>query len=84
MILPDSISSKEIEFEKMLSINVEVLDILVGRSIWDNKKWELSLSRKLLIESFLKVHILINQYLSHLTRSFFWKTLFVVLIVMGK
>ena len=31
--LPDSISSKEVEFEKMLSINVEVLEVLVGKSI---------------------------------------------------
>ena len=49
--LPDLISSKEVEFEKMLSINVEVLEILVGRSIWGNKKLELSVSIKLLIES---------------------------------
>ena len=48
---PDSISSKEVEFEKMLSINVEVLEILVGRSILGNKKLELSVSIKLLIES---------------------------------
>ena len=31
--LPDSISSKEVEFEKMLLINVDVLDILVGKSM---------------------------------------------------
>ena len=31
--LPDSIYSKEVEFEKMLSINLEVLEILVGRRI---------------------------------------------------
>ena len=31
--LPDLISPKEVEFEKMLSINVDVLEILVGRSI---------------------------------------------------
>ena len=51
LTLPDSISSTEVEFEKMLSINVEVLEILVGRSIWGNKKLELSVSIKLLIES---------------------------------
>ena len=45
--LPDSISSKEVELEKMLSIHIEVLEILVGRSIWDNKKLQLSV----LIES---------------------------------
>ena len=28
--LPDSISSKEVEVEKILSINVNVLDILIG------------------------------------------------------
>ena len=48
---PDSISLKELEFEKMLSVNVEVLEILVGRSIWGNKKLELSVSIKLLVES---------------------------------
>ena len=48
--LPYSVSSKE-EFEKMLSINVEVLEILVGRSIRDNQKLELSVSIKLLTES---------------------------------
>ena len=59
--LSDSISSKVVEFEKMLSvINVEVLEILVGRSTWGNKKLELSVSIKLLIN--LKVHTLINQY----------------------
>ena len=58
MILPDYISSKEVEFEKMLSINVEVLEILVGRCIWDNKKLELSVSIKLLN---LKVHTLIYK-----------------------
>ena len=31
--LLDSIFSKEVEFEKMLSINVEDLEILVSRSI---------------------------------------------------
>ena len=51
MTSPDLISSKEVEFEKMLLINVEVLEILVGRSIWGNKKLELSVSIKLLIES---------------------------------
>ena len=49
--LPDSIFSKEVEFEKMLSINLEVLENLVGGSIWGKKKLELSVSIKLLIES---------------------------------
>ena len=48
--LPDSISSKDVEFEKMLSINVEVLEIVVGRSVWGNKKSELGVSLKLSIE----------------------------------
>ena len=51
MALPDSVSSKEVEFEKMLSIYGEVLEILVGRSKLGNKKLELSVSMKLLIES---------------------------------
>ena len=48
---PDSISSKEVEFEKILSINAEILEILVGKSISGNVKLELSVSIKLLIES---------------------------------
>ena len=44
----DTISSKEVEFE-MLSINVEVLEILVGGNISRNKL-ELSVSIKLSIE----------------------------------
>ena len=52
----------EVEFEKMLLINAEVLDILVGRSIWGNKKLELSVSIKLLLE--YESSILISQYQS--------------------
>ena len=48
--LPYSVSSK-VEFEKMLSIDVEVLEIFVGRRIRDNQKLELSASIKLLTES---------------------------------
>ena len=48
--LPYSVSSK-VEFEKMLSIDVEVLEILVGRRIRDNQKLELNASIKLLTES---------------------------------
>ena len=51
VILTDSISSKEVNFEKLLPIDVEVLEILVGKSIWGNKKLEVSVSIKLLIES---------------------------------
>ena len=51
MTLLDSVSSKEVEFEKMLSIYEEVLEILVGRSKLGNKKLELSVSMELLIES---------------------------------
>ena len=80
--LPDSISSKEAEFEKMLSINVEVLEILVSRSIWGNKKLELSVSIKLLIES--ESSYCNKSILNSPKEKIFWKTLFVVLIVMGK
>ena len=45
----DSISSKEVEFEKMLSVNVEVLEILVGNSTWGKRKLQLSVSIKLLV-----------------------------------
>ena len=48
--LPYSVSSK-VEFEKMLSIDVEVLEIFVGRRIQDNQKLELGVSIKLLTES---------------------------------
>ena len=51
MTLPDSMSSKEVEFEEILSINVNVLEILVGKNIRGNKKLKLSVSMKLLIES---------------------------------
>ena len=51
VILPDSVSSKEVTFEKILSINVDVLDILVGKNIKGNKKLELKVSIKSIIES---------------------------------
>ena len=49
--LPDSISSKEVEFEKILSIKVDVLETLVGKNIRGNKKLELTVSIKLFTES---------------------------------
>ena len=49
--LTDSISSKEFRFEKILSINIDVLEILVGKIIRGNKKLELRVSIKLFIES---------------------------------
>ena len=49
--LPDSISSKEVEFEKILSIKVDVLEIFVGKNIRRNKKLELRVSIKLFTES---------------------------------
>ena len=61
----------------MLSINVEVLDILVGRGIWGNKKLKLSVSVKLLIESE-------NSYFNKSTLKFLRKTLFAVLIMIEK
>ena len=50
MALPDSISSKEVEPEK-ISIKVDVLEILVGKNIRGNKKLELRVSIKLFTES---------------------------------
>ena len=47
----DSVSSKEVEFERILSINVHVLEILVGKNVRGKKKFELRVSRKLFIES---------------------------------
>ena len=51
MTLPDSVSSKEVEFEKLLSVNVDGLKILVDKSIRGNKKVELRVSITLFIES---------------------------------
>ena len=48
--LSDSISSIEVEFEK-IPINKDVLEILAGKTIRDNKKLELRVSKKLFIES---------------------------------
>ena len=48
--LPDSISSKEVEPEK-ISIKVDVLEILIGKNIKGNKKLELRVSIKLFTES---------------------------------
>ena len=50
MTLPDSVSSREVEFEK-ISINVDILKILVGRNIRDNKKLEQRVSIKIFTES---------------------------------
>ena len=50
MTLPDSVSSREVEFEK-ISINVNILKILVGRNIRDNKKLELRVTIKIFTES---------------------------------
>ena len=47
--ITDSISSKEDQFEKILSIKVDVLEILVGKTIRVNKKLELTI--KLFTES---------------------------------
>ena len=49
--LPDSVSSKEAELEKILSIKVDHLKILLGKSIIGNKKLKLRVSRKLFIKS---------------------------------
>ena len=51
MILPDSISYRKVEFKKILAINVDVLEILVGKNIRGNKKLELRVSIKLFTES---------------------------------
>ena len=61
----------------MLSITEEVLDFLVGRGIWGNKKLKLSVSVKLLIESE-------NSYFNKSTLKFLRKTLFAVLIMIEK
>ena len=49
--LPDSLPSKEVRFEKILSINVDILDIPAGKNIRGYKKLELRVSIKLFIES---------------------------------
>ena len=65
--LPDSISSKEVEFEKILSIKVDVLEILVGKNIRGNKKLELRVSIKLFIES--EISYFNNSILKSLKRK---------------
>ena len=57
--LPDSISSKEVEFEKILSIKVDILEILVGKNIRDNKKLELGVYINKILN--LRFHILMSQ-----------------------
>ena len=49
--LRDSVSSKEFECETILSINVDVLEFLVGKNIRVNKRLELRVSIVLFIES---------------------------------
>ena len=49
--LPGSVSSKDVPFEKISSINVDALEILVGKNIRGNKKLELRVSIKLFVES---------------------------------
>ena len=56
--LPDSISSKEVDFEKILSFNVDILEILIGKNIKSNTKLQLRVSINLLN---LRFHILISQ-----------------------
>ena len=51
VILPDLISCRKVEFKKILTINVDVLEILVGKNIRGNKKLELRVSIKLFTES---------------------------------
>ena len=51
MTLPDSITSKEAEFEKIVSIKVDVLQIVRGNNIRGNKKLELRVPMKLFTES---------------------------------
>ena len=50
MTLPDSISSKEVELEK-ISSKLDVLEILVGKNKRGNKKLELRVSVKLFVKS---------------------------------
>ena len=65
--LPDLVSSKEVRFEKILSINVDVLEILVGKNIRGNKKLELRVSIKLFIES--EISYFNNSILKSLKRK---------------
>ena len=65
--LPDSISYKEVEFEKILSINMDVLEILVGKNIRGNKKLKLRVSIKLFIES--EISYFNNSILKSLKRK---------------
>ena len=60
MTLPDSVFTKEVEFEKILSINVDVLEILAGKNVRSNRMLELKDQQNYLLN--LRLHILISQY----------------------
>ena len=78
VILPDSISAKEVEFEKMLSINVEVLEILVRKSIWGKSSFGrlfCSITNNGEIKSFLKLFNMKCRMFIYVTYnhiSWFW------------
>ena len=65
----------------MLSINVEILEILVGRSIWSNKKLKASVS----IMSIESERSYFNKsILKSLNKKIILEDSFVVLKIMGK
>ena len=75
MTLPDSISCKEVEFEKILSIKVDILEILVAKNVRGNKKLELKVSTKLFTESeisYFNKSTLKRRRRIHLGGKFFW------------
>ena len=80
--LPDSISSKEVEFEKILSIKVDVLETLVGKNMRGNKKLELTVSIKLFTES--EISYFNKSMLKSPRRKFFWMILFAISLVKEK
>ena len=73
----DSVSSKEAELEKILSIKVDHLKTLLGKSIIGNKKLKLRVSRKLFIKS-ENSSFSCKSILKSRRVKFFWMTLWVI------
>ena len=74
-----SISSIEVEFEK-IPINKDVLEILAGKTIRDNKKLELSIKKII----YWIWDLIFQYYQSHLGGKFLWMILFAISVIKDK
>ena len=82
VILPDLISYRKVEFKKILTINVDVLEILVGKNIRGNKKLELRVSIKLFTES--DILYFNKSMLKSPRRKLFWIIFLAISVVKEK